>query len=182
MSTNMPDFSKADYVSEPSSQLAHGSELKGALWRDEAPAGSFPSALVGGIGAAIVGSIAYAAFTIITHITIGFVALFLGAFIASAMMHQTDGHGGRKYQIVAAALTYFSVCGAVAVEILWLFHSRGIHVSTLSYRQYLWVLSRGLASPVLAFRQFASGAIDLFILFLAIRSAWKVAAGKQPTG
>jgi uncharacterized membrane protein len=182
MSTNLPDFSKADYVAEPELGLTSGYEPRGNPWSDGAPAGSFAPALVGGIGAAIVGSIGYATFTIATHITIGFVALFLGAFIATAMIRQTDGYGGRKYQILAALLTYLSVCGAVVIEIFWAYHSRGIHVSTFSTRQYIWVLSMGLASPILEFRHFVSGAIDLFILFLAVRSAWKVAAGKQPTG
>ena len=102
-----------------------------------------------GTGAAILGCIAYAAFTIVTHITIGFVALFLGAFIAKSMLRATEASGEEKYQIAAVVLTYLSVSMAELVEILWQLHSRGTDLSHISLRGYAVLTKIGLTSPFL---------------------------------
>ena len=182
MSTELPDFNRAEYVAEPEVQLAPAYEYKGGLdaqeMRDE-----FPKALLFGIVAAILGCLAYAAFTIVTHITIGFVALFLGAFIAKAMLRATDGIGGRKYQIAAVAFTYLSVSMAEVVELVWQLHTRGMDISHISTKGYATLAMIGLASPFLdVTSSFFSGLIGLFILYLAMQSAWKVAAGKHTNG
>ncbi len=177
MSTNLPDFEKAQYVAEPAAPAAEQGLLE-TSWDQEPPGGSLGPALLFGVVAAMLGSIAYAAFTIITHIEIGFVALFLGAFIATAMMRGTEGIGGRTYQVIACVLTYLSVCTAYMLEVLWGAHERG---RDLSHVNYVKLAGFGIAAPFLALENFVSGAIGLFILFLAIRSAWKVAAGKVPS-
>jgi hypothetical protein len=182
MSTELPDFNRAEYVAEPQAQLAPAYEYKGGLDAQEA-SGEFPKALLFGIVAAILGCLAYATFTIVTHITIGFVALFLGAFIASTMLRATDGVGGRKYQIAAVVLTYVSVSMADQVELLWQLHSRGMDLSRITAKGYAAILAFGLASPFLDLTaSFFRGLIGLFILYLALQSAWKVAAGKRTNG
>ena len=62
-----------------------------------------------GIGAAIVGMIGYAAFGIITGIEIGYISLAVGWLIGKAMRAGSKGIGGRRYQVVAVALTYAAV-------------------------------------------------------------------------
>jgi len=70
---------------------------------------AFVRALLFGIGAAIAGLILYAAFGIITGIEIGYVSLAVGWLIGKAMRKGSNGVGGRRYQIAAAALTYAAV-------------------------------------------------------------------------
>ena len=183
MSTNLPVFDKAEYVRPPEVQLAPGHELTGAAWTgQEQLSGGFPKAVLHGTIAAVIGSLLYAAFTIITHIEIGIVALFVGIMVGGAMMHATDGTGGRRYQIAAAVLTYFAVSLAAVPEILYQLHSRGTDISHISVRGFLFIAAYGVASPFLALKHFVSGAIGLFILYLGIQAAWKATAGKQRNG
>ncbi len=70
---------------------------------------AFVRALLFGVGAAILGLILYAAFGIITGIEIGYVSLAVGWLIGKAMRKGSNGVGGRRYQIVAAGLTYAAV-------------------------------------------------------------------------
>ena len=62
-----------------------------------------------GIGAAILGLIGYAAFTIVTGIMIGYISLAVGWLIGKAMRTGSRGIGGRRYQIAAALFTYAAV-------------------------------------------------------------------------
>lgn len=70
---------------------------------------AFVRAILFGIGAAVAGLILYAAFGIITGIEIGYVSLAVGWLIGKAMRKGSNGVGGRRYQIAAAALTYAAV-------------------------------------------------------------------------
>jgi hypothetical protein len=70
---------------------------------------AFVRALTFGIGAAILGLIGYAAFTIITGIMIGYISLAVGWLIGKAMRTGSRGIGGRRYQIAAALFTYAAV-------------------------------------------------------------------------
>jgi hypothetical protein len=72
-----------------------------------------------GIGAAILGLILYAAFGIITGILIGYVSLAVGWMVGKAMRKGSNGIGGRRYQIAAAALTYAAVSMAAIPMALW---------------------------------------------------------------
>jgi hypothetical protein len=62
-----------------------------------------------GIGGAILGFILFAGFVIITGISLGYISLAVGYLIGKAMKMGSGGIGGRRYQIVAAALTYVAV-------------------------------------------------------------------------
>jgi hypothetical protein len=182
MSTELPDFNRAEYVAEPEAQLAPAYEYKGGLDTQEV-SGEFPKALLFGMVSAILGCLAYAAFTIVTHITIGFVALFLGAFIAKTMLRATDGVGGRNYQIAAVVFTYLSVSMAVVIELLWQIHSRGMNISHISAKGYTILTKVALESPFLELKESPfNGLIGLFIIFFAMQIAWKTAAGKRSNG
>lgn len=69
----------------------------------------FVRALMFGIGAAILGLIGYAAFSIVTGIQIGYISLAVGWLIGKAMRTGSKGVGGRRYQIAAALFTYAAV-------------------------------------------------------------------------
>jgi hypothetical protein len=70
---------------------------------------AFVRALMFGFGAAILGLIGYAAFTIITGIMIGYISLAVGWLIGKAMRTGSRGIGGLRYQIAAALFTYAAV-------------------------------------------------------------------------
>lgn len=69
----------------------------------------FVRALMFGIGAAILGLIGYAAFSMVTGIQIGYISLAVGWLIGKAMRTGSKGVGGRRYQIAAALFTYAAV-------------------------------------------------------------------------
>ena len=74
-----------------------------------------------GVGGAIAGLILYSAFSIITEVQIGFVALAVGWLIATAIKKGSNGVGGRRYQIAAVALTYAAVSlSAIPIGISYL--------------------------------------------------------------
>jgi hypothetical protein len=92
-------------------------QLQSQLPKDSHAA--FVRGLVFGVGAAILGLILYAAFGIITGIVIGYVALAVGWLVGKAMRKGSNGMGGLRYQVTAAALTYAAVSMAAVPMALW---------------------------------------------------------------
>jgi len=202
MSTNLPNFDKAEYVSEtphvaetqppagdtiPAPRPMFSSIPDGpfASWDVDATApvegeGRLVKAIAYGIPAMLAGSLAYAAFAIVTHIEIGFLALFLGIFIAKAMMAGSNNVGGQAYQISAAVLTYFCVSLAAIPEILWAIHSHGKDIGHINLYGIFILLKYGVASPFLELASSPfNGIIGLIIIYAGIRGAWRVTAGKR---
>jgi hypothetical protein len=70
---------------------------------------AFVRGLLLGIGAAVVGLVAYATFTIVTGWFLGYIALGVGWFVAKAIMKGSNGIGGRRYQVTAVLLTYAAI-------------------------------------------------------------------------
>ena len=95
-------------------------QLKNSLPKDTHPA--FVRAVIFGIGASVVGLIGYAAFGIITGIEIGYISLAVGWLIGKAMHKGSNGIGGRRYQIVAALLTYAAV--SIAAIPIYLYQTK----------------------------------------------------------
>lgn len=128
-----------------------------------------------GIGAALVGLAAYAAFTIVAHIYFGYIALGVGWLIGKAILKGSGNVGGRRYQIAAVALTYLSIALAeVPILIANILHNPKVHLGP----QFNWaraagpLLWYGITSPFQALRQPAQGVIGLIILFIGLRIAW----------
>jgi hypothetical protein len=82
-------------------------QLQSQLPKDSHAA--FVRAFTFGIGAAILGLIGYAAFSIITGIQIGYISLAVGWLVGKAMRTGSRGIGGLRYQIAAAVFTYAAV-------------------------------------------------------------------------
>jgi predicted lipid-binding transport protein (Tim44 family) len=161
--------------------------------------------LLFGIGAAIVGMIFYAGFTIVTGIYIGYVSLAVGWLVGKAIMLGSKGIGGRRYQIAAVILTYAAV--SLAAIPIWISHyvkansgSQSIqlkqqHPSTNAASDQpeqtqskpkpstgtllLGLLAVGLASPFLALQSPVFGIIGLVILMVGIRIAWQITGGSR---
>ena len=137
---------------------------------------AFVQGLLFGSGAALLGLAFYAGFTIATHFYLGYVAVAVGWLIGKAMMKGSNGVGGRRYQIAAAALTYASISLASipimianiapAQEVDWVGQLPGLVLS-------------GIFSPFIELASGLFGIIGLVILFAGIRFAWNVTAAKR---
>jgi hypothetical protein len=66
-------------------------------------------ASVFGLGAAIAGALIYFGVIAITQFEIGIVALLIGWMVGWALRKGAGGRGGRRLQVIGAALTYFAV-------------------------------------------------------------------------
>ena len=163
---------------------------------------AFTQGLLFGIGAAVAGLIAYAAFTILTGLYIGYIALGVGWLVAKAMKKGAHGLGGRRYQVAAVLLTYAAISlAAIPIGIYYeLKHpSPQQHTQASSStsdaqqsdsqdaqeesapRRGLGsiagrLLMLGLASPFLELQDPVHGVIGLVILFVGLRIAWQLTA------
>lgn len=71
--------------------------------------GPFVRAAIFGVGAAIAGAILYYGVIAITNLEIGIVAIAIGYMVGYAIRRATGSRGGRRLQILAIVLTYWSV-------------------------------------------------------------------------
>ncbi len=140
--------------------------------------GAFAPALFYGIGAAVVGLVVYASFTIITHWYFGYVALAVGWMVGKAILQGSGGVGGLRYQVTAVVLTYAAISLA----------SIPIGIARAADQGYAidWgtmagpLLLGGIASPFLKLQQGPFGIIGLVILFVGLRVAFRLTREKQP--
>ncbi|HLG55602.1 MAG TPA: hypothetical protein VI485_09745 [Vicinamibacterales bacterium] len=80
----------------------------------ETPAGIAPLVKAGafGLGAGLVGAAIYYAVIAIANLEIGIVAILIGYMVGYSVRKGAGGRGGRRFQILAVALTYASVAFA----------------------------------------------------------------------
>ena len=157
-----------------------------------------------GLGAAILGMVLYAGFTIVTGFYIGYISLAVGWLVGKAVILGSKGIGGRRYQIAAVILTYAAVSiAAIPIAISYQaketseaasVHSRQPQPSTDGQSAQpdqpqasaphpsfgaalLQLLLIGLASPFLELQDPVHGIIGLVILAVGIRFAWKITQG-----
>ncbi|HYX51872.1 MAG TPA: hypothetical protein VE783_00355, partial [Candidatus Limnocylindrales bacterium] len=126
---NAPQFQTATYATQPAPDICKGCKqpISGMYYRansaivcgscaDEikrrVPAdnhSAFVRAILFGLVGFAIGLTVYAAFVIMTGISIGYLALAVGWIIGKAMMMGSGGIGGRRYQVTAVMLTYAAV-------------------------------------------------------------------------
>jgi hypothetical protein len=136
---------------------------------------AFMRAIVFGIGGAIVGLALYAAVTIAARgWTIGYLALAVGWLVAKAMLQGSGSRGGRQYQIAAAILTYAAISLAYVPAYIYFIYNR--HIATPNWSAIVArLVIYGIASPFLGLgRNLALGVLNLFIIFIGIRIAWRM--------
>lgn len=142
--------------------------------------GAFPRALLFGIVGAAIGLALYAGFVIITKIEIGYVSLAVGFIVAKAMLMGSKGIGGRRYQVVAAVLTYFAVSLSFIPIFLYATHLPFSAVPLVT------LVRLAITAPFLEMQTNpGSGLIGLLILFVGMSIAWRMTAGKvhgEPRG
>jgi hypothetical protein len=139
---------------------------------------AFPRALLFGTGAAVLGLVLYAAFTIITHLYLGYVALAVGWLVGKAMMQGSGGVGGPRYQMVAVVLTYAAI--SLASIPIHLSHvlNQGLAIDWPSVAGPL--LLGAIASPFLELQRGSFGIIGLVILFVGLRVAFRLTKERTP--
>src|SRR6267154_1062426 len=153
---------------------------------------SFVRGVLFGIGGAILGLGIYVAFALGTGWIVGYVSLAVGYIVGKAIVLGSRGVGGRRYQLAAVLLTYIAVSLA-AVPIAISQHMKqksvqqhaqvsapaAVNPPKMSPVKAVGVLALlGLASPFLELSDPAHGIIGLIILFVGIRIAWKITAGR----
>lgn len=62
-----------------------------------------------GFGGAVLGALLYYAVMALTHLQIGIVAFLVGLMVGWAVRKGAQGIGGRRFQVLALVLTYYSV-------------------------------------------------------------------------
>jgi hypothetical protein len=202
MSTNLPSFDRAEYreTAAPAGETCSRCQqsftvrffrLNGVAMCEpcanavvstpvEDAGGAFAKAIAVGIGAAIIGSILYAAIEIASGWTIGYVALGVGWLVGKGMKWGSEGRGGRRYQIAASVLTYLSVSCAGVIVILHAVTKRNPEQHLVfGQRLVQFSLKYALLSPFLELQNGLGGILGLFILFIGIRAAWTLTAGSD---
>lgn len=195
----IPQFATAEYIPPPGTErcpicanllsqdffLVNGQKIcpscahqAGSAETSSAHA-AFIRAILFGIGGAIVGMLLYAAVTIATGWTIGYLALAVGWIVGTAIVKGSGGIGGRRYQIAACVLTYAAISLASVVRIAYVIaHHPGKITDWAAVTRTL--LLYGIASPFLAFSKSPGrGAIGLFVLFIGLRIAWTLTRARQ---
>src|ERR1019366_2626138 len=149
------------------------------------------AALYGG-GAALAGCALYALVAIVLHAEIGLIAILVGWMVGKAIRHASNGHGGRRQQILAVLLTYFAITTSYIPVILY--HAatnprvaqRGqaqtadAPASSDAPAKARPRMSFGAAAPfLLALTSGVSAWISLFIIFIGLQYAWKLTARRE---
>ena len=166
-------------------------QIKDQLRKDSH--GAFVRGVLFGIGAAILGLVLYVTVALATGLIIGFVSLAVGYMVGKAIVLGSGGLGGRRYQIAAVLLTYMAVSlSAVPIAISQHLKQRSaqqhaqagdsatIAPKKMSSAGALATLAFiGLASPFLDLANPTHGIIGLIILFVGLRIAWRLTAGRS---
>lgn len=155
------------------------------------PAYSFPRALLFGAAAALAGCAIYATVAIATGMEIGLIAILVGVMVGKSIRRASGGFGARPQQILAVALTYFSITTSYIPVIIWdVVHKSKIEASATANggassqpsngqpvspgKAVLYLLGVCALAPFLSLTDGFSGIISLFIIFIGLRQAWKL--------
>ena len=156
----------------------------------------FGVAAVYGSIAAFLGAVLYYAVIAITNFEIGLVAIAIGYMVGYAVRVATEGRGGRRFQILAVALTYWSV-GLAYTPMVFRQASNQQQQQTQTTRQaapqsslndagtgtaslgfaFAVVVGFSLALPILAvLSSMPGGLITAAIIGFGMHQAWRMTA------
>ena len=167
----------------------------------QTPSGAAPLLKAGlfGLGAGIAGAIIYYAVIAITNFEVGIVAILIGYMVGYAVRKGAGGRGGRRFQVLAVALTYLAVAFAytpIAVKAAMERSSKTEASATTGpapeaaeskttaepdgssiFLALLFVCGLIAALPVLVVvGSLPSGLISGLIIFFGMQQAWKMTA------
>jgi hypothetical protein len=141
-----------------------------------ANATAYSQGLISGLGAAGLGMVLYAAFTIVTHFYLGYVAVAVGWMIGKGIMKGSKGFGGPKYQITAAVLTYAAISlAAIPIRVEAFSAARDMNWGAELVPLAIW----GLFSPILYLQYPIFGFVGFVLLIFGIRIAWRMTAARR---
>jgi hypothetical protein len=88
-------------------------------WLVDRPLENLPKSILLGLGAAFVGGLAWFLVQHFAHLQVGLISILCGWLVGTAVRRGSGNRGGWPYQVVAVALTYVSVGGAIAAELFF---------------------------------------------------------------
>ena len=147
----------------------------------DTPRGIAPLMTAGvyGLGAGVLGAAVYYAVIAIAHLEIGIVAILIGYMVGYAVRTGARGRGGRRFQVLAVALTYTSIALAYAPiaykQVLDGDRSAPNAQAATTLLSFVALAALIAALPVLVVASsFPSGLISAFIMFIGMRQAWRM--------
>jgi len=139
----------------------------------------FPRAAIFGLGAAVAGAAIYYGVIALLNLEIGIVAILIGYMVGAAIRKGARGGGGRRYQILAVALTYFSVGLAYSPLVFKGLAAGHGGVSVVALGATFLLI---FVLPVMAvIGSGASGILSVIIIGVGLRQAWRMTAGHTVT-
>lgn len=154
--------------------------------------GSLGRAALFGLGAAILGALVYYGVAAATGYEFGLIAIAVGFLVGKAVRKGSGSIGGRKYQVLAIVLTYFSISSAYVPPLTKAYYAAAakhekieaekfaqappgapaprppVHIGVVPFYAFMFVLA--LAAPVLGgFRNI----LGIIIMGIGIWEAWK---------
>lgn len=161
------------------------------------PAHTLMRAGLYGAGAALGGSALFAIVTIVTGYELALISILIGFMVGKAVRTGSRGLGGRPQQILAVALTYFSITGGYVP--VFIYHAvqknqaaasgkpasgnapapRAVTTTgqspKLSFVAALGIIfAVALAAPFLSLSAGVSGILTLLIVFFGLQQAWRL--------
>ena len=165
------------------------------IWaaQQAAPAISLLRAALYGGGAALAGCALYALVAIVLHAEIGLIAILVGWMVGKAIRHASNGHGGRRQQILAVVLTYFAITTSYIPVVLYqnarVVQTNNAPISSSAPRAArprlpfaavaLFLLVLTAVGPFVSLTSGVSAWISLFIIFIGLQYAWKLTARRE---
>jgi len=160
---------------------------------------SLARAVLYGCGAALAGSILYAAVAMITGLEIGLIAIVVGIMVGKAVRFGSHGLGGRPRQILAVMLTYFAITTSYIPVFIYgqIKHPQRQHRTAAASnsaassqtqeprermspgKAIAILLLLAAVAPFLSLGSGVSGLISLFIIFIGLQRAWNLTARSE---
>lgn len=128
------------------------------------PSARFLRALLFGVGAALLGGAVYGAVLIYSGSQWAIISIAIGWLVGKAVRRGSDGLGGWRYQLLAAFLTYTSICGAYVADI-W------PHLNNLDFGR---VIALVITAYVLPFMGGFENILGLLIIAFGVWQAWQM--------
>ena len=138
------------------------------------PVISLVHAALYGAGAALAGSILWAAVAILFHVQLGIIAIVVGVMVGKAVRAGSRGLGGRPQQILAVLLTYFAITTSYMLVYL-----HAVETNPQVPEQLMTLLVIFAAAPFYGLTRGVGGLISLFIVFIALQQAWRLTGRSQ---